>query len=72
MPTCDTNAYLRPLACCRDKGGWGYQGRPYNDVLSFWGVNHTGLGGPILDQDKCLCNVVFRDGYDKVNNSEGL
>jgi prepilin-type N-terminal cleavage/methylation domain-containing protein len=63
---CDPHAYLRPLKCC-SMAGWG---RPYNEVPSYWGVQHAGLSGPTTEDG--LYNVIFCDGHSKASNPRRL
>jgi len=68
----DPHAYSRPISCCRGGVNWGKIGQPWNDVPSFWGVQHMGLGGPVLDTGQCMYNVVFADGHAKAYNPKRL
>jgi len=63
---CDPHAYLRPLKCC-NLAGWG---RPYNEVPSYWGIQHAALTGPTTEDG--LYNVIFCDGHAKASNPRRL
>ncbi len=57
---------MRPSDCC---GGQNWA-LPYNDVPSYWGVQHAALGGPTLEDG--LYNVTFLDGHAKVQKPRRL
>jgi len=63
---CESSAYMRPSDCC---GGQNWA-LPYNDVPSYWGVQHAALGGPTLEDG--LYNVTFLDGHAKVQKPRRL
>jgi|YNPNPStandDraft_1061719.scaffolds.fasta_scaffold13599_6 prepilin-type N-terminal cleavage/methylation domain-containing protein len=63
---CGPHAYVRPLNCCNG-AGWG---RPYNEVPSYWGVNHGSEPGPTLAPG--LYNVIYCDGHAKSANPTRL
>jgi len=64
--SCDTGAYMRPIDCC---GGQNW-GLPYNNVPSYWGVQHGALSGPTMEDGSY--NVTFLDGHAKVQNPRRL
>jgi len=55
------------IANRREQGrGPATVGRPYNNVPSYWGVQHAALRGPTTEDG--LHNVTYCDGHAKTTN----